>query len=312
MEPKEIEKVTESDETKKVSESKEVEKVTEIHKAQTAPGSRDQLSAFRYTESIVLDIRPVSHDEAWIKYDKIGQLTLLNKSGQVQDTVPYTANHRSFFVMNDKDFISYHHGKQVVVSIEHSGKTSNIMSTSPLYPVNVGPALNGNILVTLVDKSEYTRTADSQRKVQMITPGGELLHTYEFGVDCATPIFTAPWKPTQNFNSNVCAINRYKTADDDFRGDVCVFYEDGGLKFLYSGHGGEFWPLDVCCDSLCNIICTNWYDDSVHVIDSDGGFLEYLLTCDTCVPEPTAVALYRDALWVGSRSGDVRVYRYKY
>ena len=177
---KEIEEVTESDETKKVSESKEAEKVTETHTAKNASRLRDQLSAFRYNESIVWDIRPVSHEEAWIKYKKEGQLTLLNKSGQVRDTVQYEANHQSFFVMKDKDFITYDLKERVVVSIEHSGKTSTIMNTSPLYPFHVGLALNGNILVTLVDEWDFTRTAVSQRKVQMITPGGDLLHTYEF------------------------------------------------------------------------------------------------------------------------------------
>ena len=301
-EPTEIEKVTESDETKKVSESKEV---IENHKTKKkASGSRDLLSTFRFNESWVYDILPVSHDEAWITYTKNDQITLLNKSGQVQDTVSCETDLDSFFLTNDKVFISYNFEEQVVVSIEHSGKTSNIMSTSPLYPLNVGPALNGNILVTLVDKFEYTRTAESQRKVQMITPAGELLHTYELGEDCVTPIFTMPIGPTQNFNSNVCAINR-----NGGKGDVCVCYEDGGLKFVYSGHGGEFYSIDICCDTLCNILCTNVLDDSVHVIDNDGAFLEYLLTSDTCVTMPTAVALYRDALWVGSLLGYVRVYR---
>ena len=289
---KEIEKVTESDETKKVSERKEAEKVTETHKAKKAPGSRDYLSAFRYNESTVWEIRPVSNDEAWIKYEEMDQIIILNKRGQVKDTVPHETENYSFFVNNDKNFISADYTKQVIVSIEHSAKTSNIMNTSPLYPLGVGQALNGNILVTLVDEWEFTRTADSQRKVQMITPGGDLLHTYEYGEDGLTPIFTSSWRPTQSFNSNVCAINLY----GDYRGDVCVFYEDGGLKFVYSGHGGEFGPHDVCCDFLCNIICTNVLDDSVHVIDSDGVFLKYLLTSDTCVPEPTAVALYRDSL----------------
>ena len=309
-ETKKTEKDAESDEAKKLWESKEVEKVTETHKVKKASGSRDQLSTFRYDESPVWVICPVSNDKAWIKYNTIDKFTLMTRSGQVQDTFQ-TSNH-SFFMMDNKNFISADYKKQVVVSIEHSGKTSNIMNTSPFHPFHAGPALNGNILVTLVDKFEYTRTADSQRKVQMITPGGDLLHTYEFGEDCATPIFTVPWKLTQNFNSNVGAINLYETASGDDRGDVCVFYEDGGLKFIYSGHSGGFLPTDICCDSLCNIICTNTFDRSVHVIDSDGVFLEYLLTRDTCVPQLTAVALYRDALWVGSGTGEVRVYRYKY
>ena len=215
---KEIEKVTKSDETMKVSKSKDAKKVTETHIAKAASGSRDQFSAFSYNESTVCDIRFVSHDEAWIKYEEIDQITLLKKSGQVRDTVPYEAEHNSFFVMNGEDFISYDHEEQVVVRIEHYGKRSNIMVTSPLYPLDVGPALNGNILVTLVDEGKFTRTADSQRKVQMITPGGELIHTYEFGEDGVTPIFTAPCTPIQNFDSNVCAINEYETATDGLIG----------------------------------------------------------------------------------------------
>ena len=86
----------------------------------------------------------------------------------------------------DKGFISAYFNELCVVSIDHSGRTKRVFDTSPLHPLDVGPALNGNILVTLVDELSHTRTADSQRKVQMITSKGEPMHTYEFGEDGTT------------------------------------------------------------------------------------------------------------------------------
>ena len=293
----EFHKLTEFEDTE-VFESEEANKISE-------------LSSFRYKKSTVYNIRTVSYDEAWITYNGVDTFSLLNKSGQVVDTVPNKTANGSFLVTLDKRFISAYFNDQVVVRIDHSGNTKKVFETSPLHPLDVGPALNGNLLVTLVDELSHTRTADSQRKVQMITQEGELLHTYEFGEDGTTPVLTVPVRLAQNGNSNVCVIDEYEKRTNENRGNVRVFYEDGGQKFLYSGNGGEFYPYDVCCDSLCNIICTNVMDSSVHVIDSDGAFLEYLLTKDTCVAYPTSVALHKDMLWVGSHSGQVRVYRCK-
>ena len=186
------------------------------------------------------------------------------------------------------------------------------MKTAPLRPFHVGEALDGNILVSLVDELSGTRTAQSQRKVQMVTPGGQVLHTYEFGEDGSTPVLTQPVCPTQNYNSNVCIMNSYEVDNDDYRGKVFVFHEDGGQKFIYEGHNTEFNPRDICCDSLCKIICANIYDDSIHIIDSENTFLAYLLTSDTCLAGPLSLGLYSDALWVGSEHGEIAVYLYKY
>ena len=104
----------------------------------------------------------------------------------------------------------------------------------------------------------------------------------------------------------------HEVDDDKCRGKVLVFYEDGELKFIYDGHGTGFQSFDICCDSLCNILCINNMDDTVYVIDSEGTFLTYPLTRDTCVADPVSLGLRGDALWVGSENGEVAVYRYKY
>ena len=107
-------------------------------------------------------------------------------------------------------------------------------------------------------------------------------------------------------------MNHYEEAKDGWRGNVCAFYEDGGIKFVYSGHGEKFHPFGICCDLMCNIICVNMVDNTIHVISSEGVFVKYLYARDTSIPDPTSVALHRGVLWVGSFGGEVRVYRYKY
>ena len=189
---------------------------------------------------------------------------------------------------------------------------SELMNLSPLLPCFIGYTVSDNVLVSLVDEYSGSRTEKSQRKVKMMSPSGDVLHTYEFGDDGTSPVFTWPTRVTQNYNSDVCVLNECEVAKDNYRGNVCVFYEDGGLKFVYSGHDREFAPMGICCDSLCNIICCNCFDNSIHVISSEGVFVQYLFTRDTCVPRPTLLALHRGVLWVGSFGGEVRVYRYKY
>ena len=126
--------------------------VGEVEEAERVPGSPEQVSAFRYKDSQVYDIRSGSHDDAWITYLSDRKFMLLKIEGQLQDSVPKQTDLASFFVTDDKSFISADSNKQVVVRINHASKTTNIMTTSPLHPEYVGPALNGNILVSLVDE----------------------------------------------------------------------------------------------------------------------------------------------------------------
>ena len=193
-----------------------------------------------------------------------------------------------------------------------SGNSSTWMDTSPVWASCIGYALDENFLISLRDEHSGTRTEQSQRKVQMVSSCDLVLHTYECGEDGITPVLVCPRRVTQNYNSDVCVVNAYEVGTDAWNASVCVFYEDGGLKFIYSGHDGKLNLRGISCESMCNIILVNFIDDSVHVISSEGSFLKYLFTSDTCLPQPRALALHRGVLWVGSMEGEVRVYGYKH
>ena len=299
------------DEIKSIDKDKQVSRTTKEMDTNTVLLFPEQLSAFQFQESMVLSIYPVSRGKAWITYDRYKQFTLLSKDGLKLDSIQKDVVNAGLFVTDDNGIINCDYHKQLVLKTYHSGKPTRIMNTSPLFPITVGKALNSNILVTLVDKWSRSRTAESQRKVVMLTPGGEVLHEYQFGEDGSTPVLSFPTCPTQNYNSNVCVSNRYEVATKKYKGNVCVFYEDGGLKFVYSGQSDDFHPQGMCCDSLCNILCTDLNDNAVHIINSEGKFQRYLLTGNACVEKPGAVALYKSLLWIGSGGGEVRVYRYQ-
>ena len=215
-----------------------------------------QLSAFCNEESTVRYICPVSRGTAWVTFGVNKQFLLINKDGQQLDSMTREAENAGFFVTDDNSIITCNYHKQVVQRIVHSGETTNITNTSPLRPVSVGKALNGNILVTLVDVRSRSRTAESQRKVVMLTPVGDVLHEYEFGEDGSTPLLSFPMRPTQNYNSNVCVINVSALDTGKYQGQVCVFYEDGGLKFVYSSKTEEFYAGTFAV-TFCLISCVS-------------------------------------------------------
>ena len=66
----------------------------------------------------------------------------------------------------------------------------------------------------------------------MMTPGGQVLHTYEFGEDGSTPVLTKPGRPTQNYNSNVCIADNYEIATNNNR----VVHQKETMDFMHILH----------------------------------------------------------------------------
>ena len=283
-------------ETDRDSLNKIIGDITEIS---TNTTSVEMISTFQHKDTSAHTICPLSDNESWLTYKDPGDFTLLRHDGHHINIVKNEASDLSF-IPYDGGFLVCNGDKKNILKVEMSGKTSVWMDTSPLEAESIGEALNGNVLISLCDERSGTRTDQSQRSVRMVTPSGDVIHSYEYSEDGITPVLTRPIHVTQNNNSDVCVVNTYDDTKGKWCGNMCVFYEDGGLKFVYSGHA---W------DDLCNILCVNAMDNTIHVVSSAGAFLKYLFTQDTCVPDPFSLALHRGVLWVGSQGGEVRVYR---
>ena len=271
-------------------------------------GEIKTLSVFNICDKGIQTIEPVSASSAWIGQENEDELKLISKEGSICDTVSHS--YSNIFIYDAESFVLANRETEVIRHLIHTGK-SEIIFSSELSVVGVGRALNGNLLITLMDELSGSRTPESRRLVQMVTPGGELLHTYQYDKDGVTPALTFIARTLQNYNSDVCVVTlECKEEDGKEAGQICVFFEEGDLKFIYEGCGKPFLTFDICADSLCNIICANAIDDNVHIIDSNGQFLKYLFTKETCIPDIRCIALKDNILWVGSENGEVRTYRY--
>ena len=287
------------------------EMIGKVEEIKSSTNTVEMISSFVHTDTAISTICPISSTEAWLTYKNTKELRLLNQNGQHIKSVKKDRS-GLIFISKDNFFLSCNPKKKNILKIGTSGESSIWKDTSPLRAEFIGHALHGNVLITLVDEMLGTQTEGCQRRAQMVSTKGDELHQYEYGEDGITPVLTRPLYLTQNYNSDVCVVNKYEIAKDKYRGNVCVFYEDGGLKFVYRGHDGEFNPMGICVDSMCNILCINGQDGTINVVSSDGSFLKYLFTRDTCIPNSQSIALHKGVLWVGSLSGEVRVYRYSH
>ena len=273
----------------------------------------EMISYFQHRrDSFVGTIVPVSRHEAWITYKGLEEFHYLSKDGKHVKSLKKDTLYHSFCLCNDEFLLVCNADEKNILKVDMSGKSSIWMDTSPLESGFLGEALNGNVLISLRDEYSGARTEKSQRRVKLVSSSGAVLRNYEFEENGTTPLFIHPARVTQNFNADVCVSNEFKDANNQWRGHVCVFFEDGGLNFKYSGHDAKFRPIALCCDLLCNLICANELDDTIHVVSAEGSFIKYLFRQDTCISQPWSLTLKRGVLWVGSWKGEIRVYRYNY
>jgi hypothetical protein len=96
-------------------------------------------------------------------------------------------------------------------------------------------------------------------------------------------------------------------------GHVVILSSSGRVRSVYHRENlnKDFCPLDLECDSRCNILVTDLYNHLIHLLSADGQFLKFLLT-EKEVNFPTVLSLYGSTLWMGDLQGTVKVFQYKH
>lgn len=103
------------------------------------------------------------------------------------------------------------------------------------------------------------------------------IREYEFQEDGRTRLFTVPFRVKQNGNTDICVVNW--TNNDT--GELLILSMFWSLKYVYPEQYliEKFKPFDLVCDSLCNIIVSNYSKNvQVRLLNSYGEFIKYLLT----------------------------------
>ncbi|XP_062573497.1 uncharacterized protein LOC134235378 [Saccostrea cucullata] len=268
--------------------------------------SLTEKSSFEYGKETVFFMRALCDDECCIK-QLSGDIEQINKEGVRKHKYNTAAGDMCvtdtgdvYFTLSSNDSINH---------LSPSGSVSTIISTYPLSPLAICYSRNGGLLVTLRDNISYhfELNSHSKRLVRHITVTGDVIHEYEYQEDGQTRLFTLPYRVTQNSNCDICVVNSTSIKT----GNIVIMSPSGRMKSVYRGQNltENFKPLDVVCDSHCNILVTNRHDKHIHLLSPDGEFLKFLLT-DNKVYHPSKLSLYKSTLWVGYQERLVKVFQY--
>ncbi|XP_052704912.1 uncharacterized protein LOC128180798 [Crassostrea angulata] len=266
-----------------------------------------ETDSFQYGDKSIVVMEAIKKDTCFVGGLISGYIEKVNKSNKKEIYININVN--DVCVTDEGDVYATDFDNDCVLSLSQSGSVSTVFRTAPLVAVGICPSTKGGLMVTLVDdeSERYQPDSSSRRLVRHVTLTGDVIREYEYQEDGQTRLFTVPRRVRQNSNTDICVLNR----TNQFAGELVILSISGYLKSVYQGknQGFQFNPIDVVCDSHCNLIVSDCFNSQVHLVSPEGEFMKYLLT-ENEVTKPCSMSLYKSALWVGNKHGLVKVFQY--
>ena len=240
-----------------------------------------------------------SENDALIIMPKTVQLISIN--GDVKSTRRRDTSCYNFATTSDDEIILCDDEKNEVKMIDKSDKCCVLFNTAELHPKYVSMSNAGELLISMWDEDSYSRTSASRRLVKRMTLGGEVVCVYEHDNDGKTPLLNRPKQTVEHYNGDVSVIDKSKNESGKLTGVVYGFDYNGTVKFRYFGvpDRHRYNPIGMSCDVFGNTITSDCGNRTVHLIDSNGNFVRYLITADMVNQDIYAVSLHGNRLWVG-------------
>lgn len=264
-----------------------------------------ETESFQYCDKVIQVLEAINDDACLVvpmDSNYIGKVNKRNKKKKKKNIIV-----NSLCVTDSRDVYVTDYKNKLIVRLSPSGSVSTVFSTAPLEPGGICQSIEKELLVSLIDeKSEPLQlNSQSRRLVRHVTLTGEVIHEYEYQEDGQTRLFIQPYKVKQNGNADICVINR--TRDDT--SELVVISFSGKLKSVYRGQNPEEKCLlsDIVCDTHCNIIVSDFFYNTIHLLSQKGEFMKYLLT-DNDVSNPLSLSLYKSTLWIGDFHGLIQVF----
>ena len=125
-------------------------------------------------------------------------------------------------------------------------------------------------------------------------------------------LFRHPYRVAQNKVNKDLYICDKDGPNISYTGKIIALDTSYCLKYEYTGQGNiDFHPMDLCTDSAGRVLITDSESNTVHILDRDGRFLQYLLTEEQGLWDPVSINVDNDGYaWVGDYHGYVKVVKY--
>lgn len=261
------------------------------------------ISEFNHKSKNVFSMCPISNDSVLLHCEGDYENAAVSLDGTVEQTMTldFIAND---FVINSDTIFMVSDGKIYLMTLD--GEKKGEISTSPLIPICLCLAHDGDILVTMADELSFKISYKSRRLVRKMTTSGDKVKTYEY--DGLSRLFMCPTGIDENTNGDICVTDSTSKTE----GQLLILEHGGGLKTTYRGEvdGQKFKPLRVKCDTKGNIIISDSYK-LIHLLNSNGKLVRHLMTRNELTFVPYSLAIdAKKRLWIGCYDGQVYVIQY--
>lgn len=176
------------------------------------------------------------------------------------------------------------------------------LKTDPLLCKIIGLSVTsiGEILVTAYDGLNC--------KIVKLSASGKILQNIQFNKD-GPPMLISPKHVRQNSNNgDICVLK-----DDN---EVVVVNKTGDVKFSYTGPLNQKTVnkvhfTNVETDRHGNILVCDKGNSTIHLVDKEGNFIQYLMSNKDGLVGPTGMSIDSDGkVWVSNEHAKILVAKY--
>ncbi|OWF34900.1 uncharacterized protein LOC110443595 [Mizuhopecten yessoensis] len=273
--------------------------------------------------SAAFAMRPGVDGNVWLKCYRDDNIKLVGRDGILKYCVPCNTTVSDILVspVTNQVMVSCPSKKCIKEVVTKQDKhflaTSTVIRTEPLAPNNICATSNGDILVTLTNKTTLSKQPNTTSVLVKYNSKGKELARVQKDVN-GEDIFHIPCNICISNTGNVAIIN----GTTKFKGHLVVFDRELKLECRCIGLGvtvsaeeqmpdlpEKFCVNDVMFNHNNLILITEHHSRTVQLLDPLCRPLKVLIS--DCQAAPRSLALNTDgSVWVGFDDGDVKVYKY--
>ena len=265
-----------------------------------------------------LEQHAIDDSHSWIRYERCRDVFLANQAGQAIKMIEFDSSPAAIAILSDNRTIVTCPDERCLREILPNNQTKELFSTERLIPRALCMSIEGNIIVSLVEKWTFSLTPSSVRKVTRLNMRGHRKEEAELDSH-RQRLFIKPAKMNASKVSGDIAIINWT---DHESSHLVVLDTHLQLKYRYFGDGkvvpgftkfsgkyrSDFCPQDVAYDPMDRILISELYSGAIQMVSKAGRFLK-ILHIDEDIP--WSLTIHRDGqIWVGYNTGKVNVIKY--
>ena len=238
---------------------------------------------------------------AWVKTGDY-RLQLMDQRGAVKDSIDTKFYFHDVVLSPQGELLLSNTNSNCIKSISPNKEVKTLFRTQE-HPRGLCCLHSGNVVVTSYKEGRVVIYSRSGKIVQELDK----------------KLFSNPYRVAQNKINNdlyICDLNdvfnpHLPILGKNPYGKMVALDASYNLRYHYTGKWNTFRPTVVCTDSTGRVLITDYWDHSVHILDKDGNFLQFLVRGQQGLVRLVSInADTEGTAWIGEESGKVTIVKY--